>query len=152
VNPDLISRRLLRHGLVVFLLGLGAGLALLGPPGLFKSPRLALSAHLVGVSGGMFVIIAGVMLDRVRLSMRELVALFWLTIYGAYGNWGGSLLGGIFGTQTMTSIASAGASASAPTWQEAAVGLILTTSGTATLAACLMLLWGLRGGDGGKDL
>jgi hydroxylaminobenzene mutase len=149
---DAIRRRFLIHGLIVFLLGLVAGLAILGPPGMFKSPRLALSSHLVGVTGGMFVVIAGLMLDHVRLSARESAVLFWLATYGAYGNWGGSFLAGVFGTQTMTTIASSGAAVTSPAWQEVLVGVTLTTSGTATLAACLLLLWGLRSTSGGKDL
>ena len=94
---EAIRRQLLMHGLIVFLLGLVAGLAILGPPGMFKSPRLVLSSHLVGVTGGMFVVIAGLMLDHLRLSARESAVLFWLAAYGAYGNWGGSFLGGVFG-------------------------------------------------------
>ena len=151
MNQDHVSRRLLVHGLVVFLLGLIVGLAILGPPGLFKSPRLALSSHLVGVAGGMFVIITGLMIDRPRFSPRERLVTYWLAVYGAYGNWGGSLLGAIFGTQTMTTIASAGAVASARAWQETLVGLILTTSGGATMAAGAMLLWGLRGSSKSID-
>ena len=44
---DNAGGHLMQHGLVVFLLGLGSGLAMLVPAELFANPRLALSAHLV---------------------------------------------------------------------------------------------------------
>jgi (hydroxyamino)benzene mutase len=152
VKASEISRRLLRHGLVVFLLGLLSGLAMMGPPGLFKNLRLALSSHLVGVTGGLFLIAMGLMIPRLRLSSGALAATFWMAVYGAYGNWGGSMLAAIFGASTMTPVSGGVSPEPAAGWQEALVGLILTTSGTGTLAACLMLIWGLSSkGDEADD-
>jgi hydroxylaminobenzene mutase len=141
---DHASRRLMQHGLIVFLLGLGSGLAMVTPAELFANPRLALSAHLVGVSTGMFLILAGLLMERVTLSPAERTATVWLAAYGAYGNWGGTIVGAIYGTQALTKIASAGTSALEVTWPETAVTILLTTSGFAAIAACGMLLWGLR--------
>jgi hydroxylaminobenzene mutase len=144
---DHYSRRLMQHGLIVFLLGLGSGLAMLVPGELFANPRLALSAHLVGVSTGMFLILAGLVMERTRLTGPQRTATVWLAAYGAYGNWGGTVLGAIYGTQALTKIASAGTSAPGVAWPETAVTILLSTSGTAAIAACGLLLWGLRSRD-----
>jgi hydroxylaminobenzene mutase len=140
---------MLRHGLVVFLLGLVTGLVMTGPFDIFKNPRLALSSHLVGVTGGMFLVIAGLLVDRVRLAARLLAVTSWLALYGAYGNWIGTSLGAIFGTRTLTVVTAEGHSGTA--WQEMTVGVVLITSGIATMVACVILLVGLRGPRGNKD-
>jgi hydroxylaminobenzene mutase len=137
---------MLRHGLVVFLLGLFTGLVMTGPFDIFKNPRLALSSHLVGVTGGMFLVIAGLLVDRVRLAARLLAITSWLAVYGAYGNWFGTSLGAIFGTRTLTVVTGEGHSGAA--WQEMTVGVVLFTSGIATMVACVILLVGLRGPRG----
>ena len=144
MHSDQASRRLMQHGLIVFLLGLGSGLAMLVPRELFANPRLALSAHLVGVSTGMFLILAGLVMERATMSGVEHTLTVWLAAYGAYGNWAGTILGATYGTQALTKIASAGTSAPSATWPESVVTVLLVTSGTAAIAACGLLLWGLR--------
>lgn len=141
MNPSDVSYRLLRHGLIVFLLGLAAGLALLVMPTVFKNPRLALSSHLVGVTSGMFLICAGLLVNRIYLPPHGWKRTYWMLLYGAYGNWGGTLLGAIFGTFTLTNISAEGHSGA--TWQELAVGAVLATSGTATIVACILFFRGL---------
>src|SRR5689334_17009581 len=96
-QPDAISRRLWWHGLVVFLLGLISGVLALSATPVFNSPRMALSSHLVGITTGMFVLITGLLVNRLRLSPRQLHVLFFTSIYGAYGNWLGSILLALFG-------------------------------------------------------
>jgi hydroxylaminobenzene mutase len=137
-----LSRRLLWHGLVVFLLGLVSGLAILMAVHIFTNPRLALSSHVIGVTTGMFLMLNGLFLDRLRLSDRAVRATFWMNLYGAYGNWGGTVLAAVFGTQTLTTVTGNGSSGAA--WQEMLVGVLLTTSGTGTMIACGIFLWGLR--------
>lgn len=136
------SRRLLRHGLIVFLLGLGTGLAMVAGVELFKNPRLALAGHLVGVTTGMFLLLLGLVLERVEMSTRDYAVTFWSAVYGAYGNWAATVFGAVFGTRSMTAIAGAG-HAGLP-WQEAVVTVLLTTSGVATIVACVLVLIGLR--------
>lgn len=136
------SRRLLWHGLVVFMLGLASGMAMLAPFDLYKNFRLALSSHLVGVSTGMFLLLVGLMWPRLRLPAPAATASFWLTLYGAYGNWAATFLGAVFGTGAMTAIAAMGYQA-AP-WQEMLVSVVLATSGAGIFVACGIFAWGLR--------
>ena len=137
VSPSDASYRLFRHGLLVFLLGLGSGLALLAAPQWFKNPRLAVSSHLVGVTSGMFLICVGVLVPRVALPPHGWQRTLWMLLYGAYGNWGGTFLGGVLGTLAMAPVAGSGGAT--PGWEEIAVGVLLTTSGIATIAACVIL-------------
>ncbi len=134
-------RRLLRHGLVVFLLGLGTGLVMIVSIRVFKNPRLALASHLVGVTTGMFLLIFGFVVERIEMSPRALVVTFWSALYGAYGNWAGTTFGAVFGTRAMTAIAGAGYAGDP--WQEAVVVILLATSGIATTVACVLVLIGL---------
>lgn len=131
------SRRLLRHGLIVFLLGLATGLAMIIGVDLFENPRLALAGHLVGVTTGMFLLLLGLMVDKVEMSARALTVTCWSALYGAYGNWAGTVFGAIFGTRTMTAVAGAG-HAGLP-WQETTVGVVLTTSGATMVVACVLV-------------
>lgn len=133
----------MQQGVLVFLLGLFAGLAMVIRPGVFTNLRLALSAHLVGVSTGMFLMLAGLLLERARLSSRLATITFWCALYGAYGNFVATLLGAIFGTIALTAIAGAGYEGLP--WQESLVSFLLTTSGTTMIAACVILLVGLSG-------
>lgn len=136
-----VSRGFLRHGLIVFLLGLATGLVMILAIELFKTPRLALAGHLVGVTTGMFLLLLGLVVEKVELSTRSLTVTFWSAVYGAYGNWVATVFGALFGTHAMTSIAGAG-SAGLP-WQEAIVIVLFTTSGAATTVACVVVLMGL---------
>lgn len=142
MNQADFSRRLLWHGLVVFMLGLASGMAMLAPGDLYKNLRLALSSHLVGVSTGMFLMLVGLTWPRLRLPAAAATVSFWLALYGAYGNWAATFLGAVFGTGSMTAIAAMGYQA-AP-WQEAFVSVVLATSGTGIFVACGIFAWGLR--------
>ena len=142
MNTHDFSRRLLWHGLVVFILGLLSGMAMVGPIEIYRNLRRALASHLVGETTGMFLLIAGLMLERLRLSPSALHAAFWMSLYGAYGNWAGSFCGAVFGTQALSRVTGAGHAAA--DWQETLVTVLLSTSGIATLAGCAVFLWGLR--------
>jgi MFS family permease len=142
VSASDVSYRLLRHGLLVFLLGLGSGLALLAAPHWFKNPRLAVSSHLVGVTSGMFLICVGVLVPRIALPPRGWQRTLWMLLYGAYGNWAGTLLGAVLGTLAMAPVA--GSSNPTPKWEEFAVATVLTTSGIAMIAACVILFRNIR--------
>jgi hydroxylaminobenzene mutase len=136
-----VSRRLLRHGIIVFLLGLATGLVMVMAIQLFTNPRLALAGHMVGVTTGMFLMLLGLVVEKVLLSTRALAVTFWSAVYGAYGNWVATVFGALCGTHAMTSLASAGR-AGLP-WQEFTVTVLFTTSGIATIVACVTVLIGL---------
>ena len=131
------DRRLIWHGVMLFLLGLLAGAFV----PLYANPRLGLSAHLGGVTTGTVLAVVGLIWNRLRLSPAAARAAFWLVLYGTYGSSLGLLLAAMFGTSRSTPIAGAG-HVGAP-WQEALVDFTLMTSAVAMLMACVLLLRGL---------
>lgn len=132
------KRRLLWHGMLLFLLGLLTGLAVQR----FANPRMGLSAHLEGVMNGILLMAFGALWDQVRLSRRWTTAAFWSALAGTYGNWATTTLAAAFGTIAMTPIAGAGHGA-AP-WQEGLATAGFVASGLAILAGAVILLAGLR--------
>lgn len=139
MTPVDAKRRLLRHGITLFLLGLLTGFVV----PLTTNPRMALSAHLEGLLNGMFVLLLGLAWSELRMSRRAAAAAFWLVLYAAYVNWASVLLAAIFGTGRSTPIAGAG-HAGAP-WQENLVDFGLVSLSLAIVVACALLLHGLRG-------
>src|SRR5579862_2668069 len=90
------SRRLLWHGVLLFLLGLISGFFIQ----LMVNRRMGLSDHLVGTMGGMFLAILGLLWPRLRMSRRLLRITFWLALYGSYANWFTTLLAAAWGTHS----------------------------------------------------
>ena len=105
MSQDGNSRRLIRHGMVLFLLGLVTGILI---PTL-TSPRLALAAHMEALLNGIFLILlGGVVWKQLRLPERLAAAGFWLLLIAAYANWGFCLLAAVFGASQVLAIAGAG--------------------------------------------
>ena len=132
------KRRLLWHGMFLFLLGLLTGLV----EQRFNNPRMGLAAHLEGVMNGTFLVALGAVWAEVRLSPRLKPAAYWAALYGTYANWAVTTLAAIFGTAAMSPITGAGHSAQP--WQEGVVTLGFTTVGIAIVASAVLVLWGLR--------
>src|ERR1700756_4625711 len=76
-------RRLLWHGMALFLIGLLTGLA----EQRFANIRMALTAHLEGVMNGTFLLAVGAIWSEVRLSSRPSAVTYWALLVGTYGNW-----------------------------------------------------------------
>lgn len=131
------ARRPMLHGMILFLLGLVAGLA---TPAV-ENPRMGLSAHLEGVMNGTFLLALGAVWRHVALGRRAAAAAYGLVLYGTYGNWASVSLGAIFGASRYMPIAGAG-HAAAP-WQEQLVGFGLITVSIAISAAVCLLVAGL---------
>jgi hydroxylaminobenzene mutase len=123
---------------LLFLLGLLSGFAVKA----LRNPRMGLSAHLEGVMNGIFLVVLGLVWDRLALSERTRAFLFWLALYGTYVNWGATLLAALFGTSRSTPIAGAGYTGQP--WQENLVDFGLISLSVAIVAACVLALWGLR--------
>src|SRR6202158_2383067 len=109
------KRRLMWHGMFLFLLGLLTGFV----EQHFKNPRMGLAAHLEGVMNGIFLLALGSVWDEVRLSPRLKAAAYWSALYGTYGNWLTTMLAAIFGTAALSPITAVGHSAQS--WQEGMV-------------------------------
>lgn len=132
------GKRLLWHGMLLVLLGLLTGLVI----PLLTNPRMGLSAHLEGVMNGLLLAVLGLAWPRIVLAARARIALVWLALYGAYVNWGFTLLGAIFGTNKRTPIAGAGFGAAV--WQEQFIDVGLVSLSLAIIAAIALAVWGLR--------
>ena len=132
-------RRLLWHGMALFLIGLLTGLA----QDHFTNVRMALAAHLEGVMNGIFLLAVGAIWSEVRLSSRTLAVTYWMLLGGTYGNWAVTTMAAIFGTAALSPITGAGHSA--VHWQEVLVTAGFVSIGIAIISASVLLLWGLRG-------
>lgn len=131
-------RRLLWHGMSLFLLGLLTGFVEQN----FSNPRMGLAAHLEGVMNGTFLVAVGAIWTEVRLSSRLKGAAFWGGLYGTYANWAVTALAAIFGTGAMSPITAAGRSGQP--WQESLVTFGFMSVGIAIVASSILVLWGLR--------
>lgn len=130
------GRRLIWCGFLLFLLGLLTGLVI---PSL-TNPRMGLSSHMEGVMNGMFLVLLGLAWDRIRLPAAGSRALFALSLYGSFVNWGTTLLAAVLGTKSLTPFA--GGSGGTP-FQEGLVTVLLLSLGLAMIAVCVLALWGL---------
>ena len=133
------KRRLMWHGMFLFLLGLLSGFF----EQKFINPRMGLAAHLQGVMNGTFLLALGAVWESVKLSERPKSATFWIALYGTYMNWVATVLAAAFGTAALNPITSAGHSGLP--WQESLMTVLFMTVGIAMLAASVLVLWGLRG-------
>ena len=131
-------RRLLFHGIALFLIGLLTGLA---QPH-FTNVRMALSAHLEGVMNGTFLLAVGAIWGEVRLSPRAGTVAYWTLLGGTYGNWAMTTVAAILGTAALSPITANGYRAAQ--WQELLVTAGFVTIGLAIIAASILLLRGLR--------
>jgi hydroxylaminobenzene mutase len=133
------SRRLMWHGIFLFLLGLFTGFA----ESHVANVRMGLAAHLEGVMNGIFLVAVGAMWPHVKLAANAKATAFWLTLYGTYLNWLITLLAAIFGTGALSPITAPGRSGLP--WQESLVTAGFMSVGIAIVLASLLMLWGLRG-------
>jgi hydroxylaminobenzene mutase len=140
MNADEVRRRLIWHGLLLFLLALLVGLVV----PLLTNPRMGLSAHLIGLMGGMFLMLLGLIWREHSLGPRAASVAFWSALYGSYVNLVATLLAAYWGTGWLTPIAAAGYLARP--WQEFLVGFGLITLSIAMVMSCALLLWGMRRG------
>jgi (hydroxyamino)benzene mutase len=135
---DDTRRRLLWHGMFLFLLGLLTGFV----EQKFRNPRMGLAAHLEGVMNGTFVVALGAIWTEVRLSPKLKAAAYWTALYGTYANWAVTTLAAVLGTAALSPITGAGHSAQP--WQESLVTFGFLTVGVAIVACSIFVLWGLR--------
>jgi len=132
------GRRLMFHGICLFLLGLLTGFA----EQHFANVRMGLAAHLEGVMNGTFLLALGAAWPHVRLSATPAATAFWMTLYGTYVNWFMTLLAAIFGTAALSPIT--GVDHSGLPWQESLVTAGFMSVGIAIVVASVMILFGLR--------
>ena len=132
------NRRLMWHGMFLFLLGLFTGFAETH----FANMRMGLAAHLEGVINGIFLLALGAAWNELRLTPAPKSATFWIALYGTYMNWFVTALAGVLGTGALSPITAPGRTALP--WQEKLVTAGFMSVGLAIVACTLLLLWGFR--------
>lgn len=131
------SGRLIFAGMLLFFLALVVGLV--AP--LLANPRLGISCHVEGVLNGIFLIIVGLIWNRLALSERWLTITFWLGIYGTFANWLGYLLAAIFNAGRHLTIATSG-KAGSPLADDI-IDFLLVSLTISMLTICTTILLGL---------
>jgi (hydroxyamino)benzene mutase len=132
------GRRLMFHGMILFVLGLMTGFV----EQHFANVRMGLAAHLEGVMNGIFLLALGAIWEHVRLSSTASTIAFWTVLYGTYVNWFVTTLAAIFGTAALSPITGAGHGGQP--WQETVVMGGFMSVGIAIVLASSLVLWGLR--------
>lgn len=132
------NRRMMWHGMFLFLLGLVTGLF----ERRFTNMRMGLAAHLEGVMNGTFLVALGAIWSNVGLSPRAKAAAQWTALYGSYANWLFTMLGAAFGTAALNPIAAAGHRGKP--WQENLERAGFASVGVSIIASSVLVLWGLR--------
>jgi hydroxylaminobenzene mutase len=138
IRMENANRRLMWHGMFLFLLGLLTGFA----EQRFANMRMGLAAHLEGVMNGTFLVALGAVWIEVRLAPAAKATAYWTALYGTYVNWAVTTLAAVFGTSSLSPIT--GAAHSAQPWQENIVAITFPTVGIAIIACSVLVLWGLR--------
>ena len=131
------KRRLMWHGMFLFLLGLLTGFV----EQRFANVHMGLAAHLEGVMNGIFLMALGAIWTEVELPSRAKAIAYWTMLYGTYGNWLITTCAAIFGTGVLSPITAAGRSGQP--WQESFVMAGFMSLGIVIVASSVLVLWGL---------
>ncbi|XVJ67251.1 MAG: hydrogenase [Lacibacter sp.] len=129
------SRQLIFLGLLLFLLGLITGLIV----PFFKNPRMGLSAHLEGVMNGMFLILLGLLWNKLLLGTKLLTLSFRLALYGTFANLVAIILAAATGEGKMLPIA--GGKEGTGVTEILITGLLVTLA-LSMIAVCVLVLIG----------
>jgi (hydroxyamino)benzene mutase len=134
-----MQRRLYWHAFLQILAALLMGVAIPA----FRNPRMALTAHVGTLMGGLLVGVTGACWNHLAATDRERGYIFWLTVFSSYMNGLGLTLAAVLGTSHSTPIAGAGFSATAS--QDLLVDLVLVLGAVPTVAAVGLVLRALGG-------
>ena len=135
---DGTNRRLMFHGMCLFMLGLLTGFA----EQHFTNVRMGLAAHLEGLMNGTFLVALGAIWTHVKLSPPAGTVAYWTVLYGTYVNWFMTMLAAVFGTAALSPITGVGHQGQP--WQETLVTAGFMSVGIAIVTASALILWGLR--------
>lgn len=140
MNVTLQSHRLFRVGVGLMLAAVLLGLAI--PQ--FASPRVALSAHLIGLLQGMLLVVIGLLWPRLTLPAARRSLTCGLVLYQALAAFGANVLAAAWAAGGSIIPMAAGA-AQGSSMQEAIVVVGLRTSGISLIVALVLMLTGLSG-------
>src|SRR5262245_53274381 len=82
------GRRMLQLGILLLLFGLLVGFAV----PVFAAPRLGLTAHVLGVTQGILLIVIGLLWPKLRLTRTASGIGFWMVVYGCFISWAVTVL------------------------------------------------------------
>jgi hydroxylaminobenzene mutase len=122
-------------GLFLLLMGLFIGLFVHN----LANPRMGLSAHLEGIMNGMFLIIMGLIWEKLALSKNWLKITFWMALYGTFANFIAVVISAITGSGKMMPIA--GGQEGTPVI-ESIISFLLISLALSMLAVCILALLG----------
>ena len=131
------SNRLILMGMLLFFLALVIGV--IAP--LLANPRLGISCHVEGVLNGIFLIVLGLIWNKVALSEKWTRITFWLSLYGTFANWLGYLISAVFNAGRHLTIATNGHAG--PVWADDIVDFLLLSLTVAMLTICTTVIIGL---------
>lgn len=141
-SPSVSARqahRLVQVGLLLFFSALIVGV--LVPR--FGLPRAGLSAHLLGVLQGIFLVVVGLLWPKVHLSRAVSWVAFWLLIYGCLAAWTANIAAGVWRAGGALLPTAAG-SAQGSTVQEWVIAVELRSAAVSLIVALVLLVWGTR--------
>lgn len=116
----------------------------------FTVPRLALSAHIIALLQGIFLLVVGVLWSKLSLSAKPAWVVLWLLIYQSIAAPLANLLGAIWSAgNSILPLAARLAHGSAA--HEVIINIGLRSAGAALIVSLLLILWSLRRAeDGGR--
>lgn len=133
------AHRLLQLGVLLFLIGLVVGLTL----PVLANPRMGLASHMEGVMNGLFLIALGLVWPKLTSSPGTQNLTFLLAVYGTFANLVATFLSAAWGAGApMMPIAAGGHEGSSV--QELVIRVMLVSLALADIAACALVLLGLR--------
>lgn len=131
------SDKLLFMGILLFFMGLLVGLFI----PLMTNPRMGLSTHLEGIMNGVFLVILGLIWNKLELQQKWLNIGFWLSLYGSFANFVAVLIAAITGAGKFMPLAGG---QEGPIVVEIVITALLASLTLAMLVVCLIVLIGLR--------
>ncbi|HUR80940.1 MAG TPA: hydrogenase [Thermoanaerobaculia bacterium] len=133
-----MNRRQIQLGFVLILIALGTGFF----QPFYRSPRLGLAAHTVGITGGLVLIAIGALADKFALGTRAAKVMMACWLYTAYVNWLASIIAAITGASRLTPIAGAGTTASP--FAENVVAFLLQSLAVTSIVGTAIAVFGFR--------
>ena len=136
------SNWLLQLGVLLLLFAMLLGVLLGANTGVFSTPLFGLSAHLIALLEGFFLLLIGLLWAKLKLPRMASRIAFWTTLYSCLGGSLASVLAGIWGAGRAMPIAAQNAT-SAPEHEMFIQASFYTVAAT-TITALALILWGLR--------
>lgn len=145
-DAQALSRLAAQLGVVLMSLAFVSALFM----GSYPNPRTALAAHVIGITGGLFMIAAGQLLPRLRLSRLLLNATFWSLTVSVYLGFATQLAAATFDLTRMFVVTAVGR-VERDAALEGLVEIVIKGITPLTMVPCLLIAWGLRGRDEPDD-